>query len=200
MSIPVQCPNGHKHKVKDSFAGKVGLCPICNAPIHVPDKATEDAIMDILQPETTGLSGIGLVPADVSRALKEAAAGAEAGTKAGAGVEAKAAGGAKAAGEVEAKTSAERPIPSKVCKKCHNQIPDDAEECLYCKVFRDQVAAVIREKRFEKDMSLEAAAKQAGVPMQVWKFWEAGRHITLEALPTIAKALGCTARALLPLE
>ena len=49
-------------------------------------------------------------------------------------------------------------------------------------------------------MSLDDAANKAGVPMQVWKYWEAGRHLTLEALPTIAKALGCTARALLPIE
>jgi hypothetical protein len=36
MSIPVVCPNGPQHKVKDRYAGKLRLCPICRAPIHIP--------------------------------------------------------------------------------------------------------------------------------------------------------------------
>jgi uncharacterized paraquat-inducible protein A len=61
MSIPVTCPNGHKHKVKDSLAGKVGLCPNCKAPIHVPEPSVEDAMMDILNPSESGLSGTGFL-------------------------------------------------------------------------------------------------------------------------------------------
>ncbi len=38
MSILVTCPNGHKHKVKDRYAGKLRLCPVCRAPIHIPGK------------------------------------------------------------------------------------------------------------------------------------------------------------------
>ncbi|MEE9603671.1 MAG: hypothetical protein V3V75_10225, partial [Thermoguttaceae bacterium] len=52
MTIRVVCPNGHALKVKDSFAGKVGLCPKCKAQIHVPraddGDMSEDAIADIL--------------------------------------------------------------------------------------------------------------------------------------------------------
>jgi anti-anti-sigma factor len=36
MSIRLQCPNGHPVRVKDDFAGKVGLCPHCRAPMRVP--------------------------------------------------------------------------------------------------------------------------------------------------------------------
>ena len=60
MSIPVTCPNGHKHKVKDRFAGKIGLCPDCRAPIRVPRRTSEEVIMDILQPNESGLLGVGL--------------------------------------------------------------------------------------------------------------------------------------------
>ena len=60
MSISVTCPNGHTHKVKNSLAGKVGLCPDCMAPIHVPEPSTEDVIMNVLSPEESGLSGSAL--------------------------------------------------------------------------------------------------------------------------------------------
>lgn len=36
MSIPLTCPNGHFLKVKNSWAGKKGLCPHCGAIIQVP--------------------------------------------------------------------------------------------------------------------------------------------------------------------
>jgi hypothetical protein len=39
MSIRVVCPNGHRLAVKDEFAGKTGLCPVCKARIRVPDPA-----------------------------------------------------------------------------------------------------------------------------------------------------------------
>ena len=52
MGIKVTCPNGHTTKVKDSFAGKTGLCPTCKARIAVPDvprgELSEDAILGIL--------------------------------------------------------------------------------------------------------------------------------------------------------
>ena len=54
MSIRVVCPNGHVLNVKDSFAGKTGLCPMCKARVEVPEagqkKLSEDAIMGILGP------------------------------------------------------------------------------------------------------------------------------------------------------
>jgi len=52
MGIKVSCPNGHTIKVKDSFAGKTGLCPACKARITVPEISrkglSEDAILGIL--------------------------------------------------------------------------------------------------------------------------------------------------------
>ena len=37
MSIEVICPNGHKLKVKDHWAGQTGSCPKCRAEITVPE-------------------------------------------------------------------------------------------------------------------------------------------------------------------
>ncbi len=54
MSISVLCPNGHRHRVKDRYAGEVGLCPTCLAPIHVPDESIADTTIlhldDFLDP------------------------------------------------------------------------------------------------------------------------------------------------------
>lgn len=52
MSIQCVCPNGHVLKVKESLAGKSGLCPVCRAHVDIPELAaprmSEDAILDIL--------------------------------------------------------------------------------------------------------------------------------------------------------
>lgn len=54
MSIRVVCRNGHSLNVKDSMAGKIGLCPMCKARVQVPeiarDALSEDAILGILGP------------------------------------------------------------------------------------------------------------------------------------------------------
>lgn len=48
MGITVQCPNGHVFKVKDKYAGKKGLCPLCEGQVvvQVPDlmSTTTDTI------------------------------------------------------------------------------------------------------------------------------------------------------------
>jgi len=53
MTIRVTCPNGHVLNVKDSFAGKMGLCPTCKARVQVPmpkpQGISDDAIMNILE-------------------------------------------------------------------------------------------------------------------------------------------------------
>jgi len=36
MGIVAFCPNGHRINVKDSFAGRKGLCPTCGAKFRVP--------------------------------------------------------------------------------------------------------------------------------------------------------------------
>ncbi|MFM8708355.1 MAG: hypothetical protein ACKOHK_09805, partial [Planctomycetia bacterium] len=35
MGIVCYCPNGHRVKVKDRFAGLTGLCPHCNAKFRI---------------------------------------------------------------------------------------------------------------------------------------------------------------------
>lgn len=59
MSIRVICPNGHRLEVRDSLAGKVGLCPLCKARVEVPKpkqgELSEDAIMGILGPPNPDL-------------------------------------------------------------------------------------------------------------------------------------------------
>ncbi len=54
MSIQVVCPNGHPLTVNESCAGKLGLCPVCKAPVKVPQpdnrQLSEDAVLDFLGP------------------------------------------------------------------------------------------------------------------------------------------------------
>jgi hypothetical protein len=55
MSIRCVCPNGHPLTVSESLAGKSGLCPLCRAPVRVPQKevqdVSEEAILDMLRPQ-----------------------------------------------------------------------------------------------------------------------------------------------------
>jgi predicted amidophosphoribosyltransferase len=53
MAIELTCPNGHKLKVKDEFAGRAGLCPCCKARVDVPKKVDhlDDAILSVLGPQ-----------------------------------------------------------------------------------------------------------------------------------------------------
>ncbi len=61
-----------------------------------------------------------------------------------------------------------------------------------------QVAARIRARRIKTKLLAIEAAEKAGVPVQTWYHWEQGARLPLSALPTIAKALGCKPRTLLP--
>lgn len=58
MSIKVVCPNGHELRVKDSLAGKTGLCPTCKARVSVPEpeapSVDESAILSIIGPYVPG--------------------------------------------------------------------------------------------------------------------------------------------------
>ena len=62
MSIQVVCPNGHPLTVNESCAGRMGLCPVCKAPVKVPQADTrqvsEGAVLDVLGP---GKSAVGAV-------------------------------------------------------------------------------------------------------------------------------------------
>lgn len=50
MAIHLICPNGHNLTARESNAGKVGKCPLCNAPVTIPSSQTltESAIVNIL--------------------------------------------------------------------------------------------------------------------------------------------------------
>jgi transcriptional regulator with XRE-family HTH domain len=61
-----------------------------------------------------------------------------------------------------------------------------------------QVASRIRARRVKSKMLAVEAAERAGVPVQTWYHWEQGYALPLDALPKIAKALGCKPRTLLP--
>ncbi len=64
--------------------------------------------------------------------------------------------------------------------------------------FSGQVAAEVRRRRLKKFPRAEDAAAAAGVPLQTWYGWEQRGKITLDALPIVAEALGCSPRQLLP--
>lgn len=54
MSIQVVCPNGHPLTVDDACAGRLGLCPVCKAPVKVPQPdsrpVSERSELDFLAP------------------------------------------------------------------------------------------------------------------------------------------------------
>lgn len=67
--------------------------------------------------------------------------------------------------------------------------------------FAGQIAAEIRRRRLKKFPRAEDAARAARVPTQTWYKWEQGSvDFPVSALPTIAKALGCKVRQLIPAE
>lgn len=43
MGIVCHCPNGHRVKVKDAFAGKRGLCPTCGEKFSIPAAGPQDS-------------------------------------------------------------------------------------------------------------------------------------------------------------
>ena len=59
MGIVAFCPNGHRIKVKDKFAGKKGICPTCKAKFRIPDTAPQPA------PERSAANPAGLPTARV---------------------------------------------------------------------------------------------------------------------------------------
>jgi hypothetical protein len=50
MAITVECPGGHKLRVKDEYAGRTGYCPRCKAKVKVPaaKSVTDDDILAIV--------------------------------------------------------------------------------------------------------------------------------------------------------
>jgi DNA-binding XRE family transcriptional regulator len=65
--------------------------------------------------------------------------------------------------------------------------------------YRGRFAAKLRQQRVEKGVTVEKAAKAAGVSVSTWSYWETGeRAITLDALPDIARAVKSKPVELLP--
>lgn len=112
MAIEFVCPNGHPLKVKDSLAGKMGLCPVCKVRVAVPrlpqstsSELTEDAILGILGPHEPDASR-------VQTPLEEPAA--------------------------ERKPAAARDghaPPKKSCSKCNAEIPAGVQICPHCRTY-----------------------------------------------------------------
>jgi transcriptional regulator with XRE-family HTH domain len=61
-----------------------------------------------------------------------------------------------------------------------------------------QVAARIRARRLKLKLSVDEAAERAGVSAPGWYHWEKGESLPLAKLRSIAEALECSMRSLLP--
>ena len=113
MSIRVVCPNGHVLNVKDSLAGKTGLCPKCKARVEVPRPVkgglSEDAIMDLLGPPASGPSGPAVAGVDVNAA--------------------------------EMPSPGERKLtPKKSCHNCNREISAEIHICPFCHTYIAQLS------------------------------------------------------------
>ncbi len=109
ISILAVCPNAHAMKVKDKYAGMMGLCPICRARMKVPkpgaDVLTGNSAVDVLHPQDSDLSGLSL---DTIEFTKDDTA----------------------FWTVQHRDDAER-----VCAKCHEIIPTDSHVCPHCRAY-----------------------------------------------------------------
>jgi hypothetical protein len=118
MSIRVICPNGHVLNVKDTLAGKSGLCPKCKAKVEVPEvkagEFSEDVIMTILGPNVSGpsVSGVGgraVAPRDSPVPIEPSSA---------------------------VPLMVERNLPpKKSCHKCHREILAEIHICPFCHTY-----------------------------------------------------------------
>lgn len=131
MSIKVKCPNGHQLKVKDSFAGKTGLCPMCKAEIHVPvpepaGLISEDDIIDVLgahaplSNHSASTSGISLDPA-----LDSTLAGSDSSLQLG----------EKIARTHASDSTVSHAMPKKICTKCNREISAGFHICPFCRTY-----------------------------------------------------------------
>lgn len=68
------------------------------------------------------------------------------------------------------------------------------------RTFVERVGAGLRRRRERLKLSVEEAARAAGVSPPAWYHFEAGTDLRLAHLPAVAKALRCKVRALIPDE
>jgi hypothetical protein len=115
MSIEVVCPNGHTLKVKDSLAGKKGLCPVCKTQVNVPPASdapsgaqlTEDAILGILGPHEPD-PGRSQAPIEDPMPAR---------------------------GATGVNLDPTRAPPNKSCDKCNMEIPAGTVICPHCRTY-----------------------------------------------------------------
>jgi hypothetical protein len=117
MSITVVCPNGHTLSVKDTCAGKRGLCPVCKAAVIVPaavaDGMSDDDIMGILGPHDPGRHRP-FVPDESEAPRSHGAASAKAGES----------GNSSPPKKSCEKCNAEILAATRICPHCHTYIAD----------------------------------------------------------------------------
>ncbi|MCL6505396.1 MAG: hypothetical protein K6T59_00060 [Bryobacteraceae bacterium] len=114
MSIELTCPQGHKLKVKDRYAGKTGLCPRCGSRVRVPG-VSEQEILRLLTCEE-------LIEADHRASAAEE----------------------PAAGTVEAIPARRPLAGSKTCPRCKKEVRASFDLCPHCGTYFASPAEVWR--------------------------------------------------------
>jgi len=108
MAIHVVCPNGHTLKVKDSLAGKTGVCPVCKTRVRIPGSSpkdkelSEEAILGIIGPYEPDPVRI-QTPIEDPVGTRKPPGGSTPGTK--------------------------------VCEKCNLEVPAETHICPYCRTY-----------------------------------------------------------------
>lgn len=143
MSIRITCPNGHALDVNDSFAGKVGLCPVCKAKVKVPMPSggiSEDDIISVLGPHEPGHSrrasaaesGDSLASSSSIFSSSEGGSGSSysgIGGSSGIGL-----GSSSGVGIGDSRAEASSP-PKKTCTSCHREISAGTHICPFCRTY-----------------------------------------------------------------
>ena len=143
MSIRVTCPNGHTLKVKDSFAGKVGLCPVCQAKVKVPAPLggmSEDDIISVLGPHETSNSRhasaaeSGDSLASSSSIFSSSERGSDSSYSGIDGSSGIGSGSSSGIGTGDSRAESTSP-PKKTCTSCHREISAGTHICPFCRTY-----------------------------------------------------------------
>ena len=142
MSIRVTCPNGHALKVKDSCAGKVGLCPVCQAKVKVPEPSggmSEDDIISVLGPHEPGHSrhAPAAESGDSLASSSSIFSSSERGSDSSySGIDGSSGLGGLSGIDREGDSRAESSSPpKKTCTSCHREISAGTHICPFCRTY-----------------------------------------------------------------